>query len=174
MDEDIEKEVGEEDGEEGQAQPTGKFSLKWIIIGVVVLVLAGGGYVGWTMLNPQPDQTGADGGKPSDAEAVKEVEVGAMFEMDPFVVNLNEAGGKRYLKSKVEIEYVGDNVRKELLNRLPQLRDVILLHLSSKNLDEIRSVDGKIELKNALIKRINQVLKQGKIRNLYFTQFVIQ
>ena len=168
MDEDIEKEVEEEE------QPAGKFPLKWIIIGVVVLVLAGGGYVGWTMLNPQPDQTGADGGQAPDTEAVKEVEVGAMFDMDPFVVNLNEAGGKRYLKSKIEIEFVGDNVRLEMTNRLPQLRDVILLHLSSKTLDEIRSVDGKIELKNALIKRINQVLKQGKIRNLYFTQFVIQ
>lgn len=168
MDEDIEKEVEEEE------QPAGKFPLKWIIIGVVVLVLAGGGYVGWTMLNPQPDQTGADGGQAPDTEAVKEIEVGAMFDMDPFVVNLNEAGGKRYLKSKIEIEFVGEDVRKELTNRLPQLRDVILLHLSSKTLDEIRSVDGKIELKNALIKRINQVLKQGKIRNLYFTQFVIQ
>ena len=168
MDEDIEKEVEEEE------QPAGKFPLKWIIIGVVVLVLAGGGYVGWTMLNPQPDQTGADGGQAPDTEAVKEIEVGAMFDMDPFVVNLNEAGGKRYLKSKIEIEFVGEDVRKELTNRLPQLRDVVLLHLSSKTLDEIRSVDGKIELKNALIKRVNQVLKQGKIRNLYFTQFVIQ
>lgn len=168
MDEDIEKEV------EAEEQPAGKFPLKWIILGVVVLVLAGGGYVGWTMLNPQSNQTGADGGQAPDAEAVKEMEVGAMFDMDPFVVNLNEAGGKRYLKSKIEIEYVGDKVRLELTNRLPQLRDVILLHLSSKTLDEIRSVDGKIELKNALIKRINQVLKQGNVRNLYFTQFVIQ
>lgn len=168
MDEDIEKEVEEKE------QPAGEFPLKWIIIGVVVLVLAGGGYVGWTMLNPQPDQIGADSGQAPDTEAVKEVEVGAMFDMDPFVVNLNEAGGKRYLKSKIEIEFVGEDVRKELTNRLPQLRDVILLHLSSKTLDEIRSVDGKIELKNALIKRLNQVLKQGKIRNLYFTQFVIQ
>jgi flagellar FliL protein len=172
VDEDIQKE-GEEEGEE-EEQPVRKLPLKWIIIGVVVLVLAGGGYVGWTMLIPQLKQTGVDGGQTPDAEAVKEVEVGAMFDMDPFVVNLNEAGGKRYLKSKIEIEYVGDNVRLELTQRLPQLRDVVLLHLSSKNLDEIRSVDGKIELKNALIKRINQVLKQGKIRNLYFTQFVIQ
>ena len=168
MDEDTEKEL---EGEE-EDQPARKFPLKWIIIGVVVLVLAGGGYVGWGMLNPLLEQMGADGGQAPDAEAV--IEVGAMFDMDPFVVNLNEAGGKRYLKSKVEIEYVGDNVRLELANRLPQLRDVILLHLSSKSLDEIRSVDGKIELKNALIKRINQVMKQGKIRNLYFTQFVIQ
>jgi flagellar protein FliL len=160
VDEDIENE--EED------KPTGKSPLKWIVIGVIVLVLAGGGYVGWAMLNPQR------GGQAPDAEAVKEVGVGAMFDMDPFVVNLNEGGGKRYLKSKIEIESVGDDVHLEMTQRLPQLRDIILMHLSSKNLDEIRSVEGKIELKNALIKRINQVLKQGKIRNIYFTQFVIQ
>jgi flagellar FliL protein len=170
VDEDIEKESeGEQEEEE---QPVRKFPLKWIIIGVVVLVLTGGGYVGWTMLNPLLEQKGADGGQAPDTEAV--IEVGAMFDMDPYVVNLNEAGGKRYLKAKIEIEYVGDNARLELANRLPQLRDIILLHLSSKSLDDIRSVDGKIELKNALIKRINQVMKQGKIRNLYFTQFVIQ
>ena len=104
MDEDIEKE-GEEK-EEAEPQPAGKFPLKWIIIGVVVLVLAGGGYVGWTMLNPLSVQTGAEGDQAPDAEAVKEVEVGAMFDMDPFVVNLNEAGGKRYLKAKIEIEFV--------------------------------------------------------------------
>ena len=167
MDEDIEK-VGEEE------QPARKFPLKWMIIGVVVLVLAGGGYVGWTMLRPQPGETDTDMAKPLDTAVMKEVEVGQMFSMDPFVVNLNEAGGKRYLKSKLEIEFVDDAVRVELTNRLPQLRDIVLLHLSSKSLEEIQNVDGKIELKNALIKRINQVLKQGKIRNLYFTQFVIQ
>ena len=172
MDEDIEKEA--EGGEEAEEQPGGKFPLKWVIIGVVVLVLAGGGYVGWTMLNPQAEKADGEVGQDPETDVKKKVEVGAMFDMDPFVVNLNEAGGKRYLKSKIEIEYVGDEIRVELSDRLPQLRDVILLHLSSKTLDEIRSVDGKIELKNALIKRINQVMKKGKIRNLYFTQFVIQ
>jgi flagellar protein FliL len=172
VDEDIEEE-GEQEGEE-EEQPVRKFPLKWIIIGVIVLVLAGGGYVGWGMLNPPLEQMDAGGDQAPDAEAIKELEVGAMFEMDPFVVNLIVAGGKRYLKTKIEIEYVGDNVRLELKNRLPQLRDAILLHLSSKSADEIRSVDGKSELKNALSNRINQALKQGKIKNLYFTQFVIQ
>ena len=168
MDGDIEK-VGEEED-----QPAGKFSLKWIIIGVVVLGLTCSGYVAWTMLRPQTGETDTDTATPPDTAVIKEVEVGQMFAMDPFVVNLNEAGGKRYLKSKIEIEFVDDAIRVELTDRLPQLRDTILLHLSSKSLEEIQNVDGKIELKNALLERINQVLKRGKIRNLYFTQFVIQ
>jgi flagellar FliL protein len=167
--EEIEREI------EAEA-PTRKFPFKWVLIGVTVLVLAGGGFVGWTMVRNDPPAA-PDQQTPSDPQASKdapELDVGMTFTMDPFVVNLNEPGGKRYLKSKIELEFVEDKVRQELELRLPQLRDVVLLHLSSKALDDIQSVDGKIELKNSLIARINQVLKRGKIRNLYFTQFVIQ
>ena len=166
MPEDIEKEVDQE-----EAPPSRKFPLKWILIGVAALVLAGGGYVGWTMVSTDPEP---EAGVSASNQKAPEPEVGQTFSMDPFVVNLNEPGGKRYLKSKIELEYMDENVGKELESRLPQMRDVILLHLSSKTLDEIQSIDGKIELKNALIKRVNQVLKQGKIRNLFFTQFVVQ
>ena len=51
---------------------------------------------------------------------------------------------------------------------------MILLLLSSKSLDEIQTVEGKIALRQELIQRINQILTTGKIRNLYFTEFVIQ
>ena len=166
MPENIEKEVDQE-----EAPPSRKFPLKWILIGVVLLVVAGGGYVGWTLVKTDSEPAA----EPSASnQKAPELEVGQTFSMDPFVVNLNEAGVKRYLKSKIELEFVEAGVLKELESRLPQMRDVILLHLSSKSLDEVQSVDGKIELKNALIKRINQILKLGKIRNLYFTQFVIQ
>lgn len=169
MPEEVEKEI------EAEA-PIRKFPLKWMLIGVAVLVLAGGGFVGWTMVRSDLE-TGSNQQTPSDQQTSKvttEPDVGQTFTMDPFVVNLNEPGGKRYLKSKIELEYVDDKVRQELELRLPQLRDVILMHLSSMAFDDIQGADGKIELKNALITRINQVLKQGKIRNLYFTQFVIQ
>ena len=168
MPEDIENDVQEETPR--------KSPLKWILIGAAVLVLAGGGFVGWTMIRSDSgngsDSQAASDGQASETELAPDV--GRMFTMDPFVVNLNEPGGKRYLKSKIDLEFVDDGVGQELESRLPQLRDVILMHLSSKSLDDIQSVDGKIELKNALIKRINQVLKLGKVRNLYFTQFVIQ
>jgi flagellar FliL protein len=58
--------------------------------------------------------------------------------------------------------------------RQPQLRDVVLLLLSSKTLEEIQGTEGKIILRRELVLRINQVLQKGKIRNLYFTEFVIQ
>ena len=170
MAEEIEEQAEEEE------KPSGKLPLKWILMGVVILIVAGGGYVGWTMIqNGSGDASQSqDPTAESSPASIPEPELGQTFDMDPFVVNLNEPGGKRYLKTKVGLEFVGEAVRLELAARTPQLRDVILLYLTSKSLEDIQSVDAKIELKKALIQRINQSLKKGKVRNIFFTQFVIQ
>lgn len=141
-----------------------------IILVVVALLLAGGGVVGWVMLG------GEKSTEPSEIQTKTELEaaLGLIFDLETFVVNLNDPGGKRYLKTKIDLEYTAPLLAEELKQRLPQLRDVILLLLSNKSLNDIQGVEGKIALRSELILRINQVLKTGKIRNLYFTQFVIQ
>lgn len=148
-------------------------ALKLIIIGLLVLVLAVVGGVAWQLLSggSEPDTADVAGGGQSPVE---EEVMSSTYVMDTFVVNLNDPGGKRYLKTNIELEYIVESVGEELERRLPQLRDVILLLLSSKSLDEIQTVDGKIALRSELIQRINQILTSGKIRNLYFTQFVVQ
>lgn len=142
-----------------------------IILVVVVLLLGGGGVVGWMMLSGDEDlaalEAGGDDGSREGTEALN-------FPLETFVVNLNDPGGKRYLKTKIELEYTNERLADEFNARLPQLRDVILLLLSSKTLAEIQGIEGKIALRRELIMRINQLLNRGKVRNLYFTQFVIQ
>ena len=166
----------ENQGDEEQPSSSRKLPIKLILIVFVVAVVAGGGFAGWTMIKESPTEVPQGEGKPEEKALEKSPapEVGQMFQLDPFVVNLSDPGGKRYLKAKIELEFIEKEVQTELTVRLPQLRDSILLHLSSKTLDEVQSMDGKVELRNALIKRINQVLKSGKVKNLYFTQFVIQ
>jgi flagellar FliL protein len=149
-------------------------SMKIVIIVVLVLVLAGGGFLAWMFL-------GGAGNGPGDtlevgrsAPALEDETQVKTYALETFVVNLNDPGGKRYLKTNIELEYFSEAVSEELVRRLPQLRDLILLQLSSKGLDDIQSVDGKIALRRELIQRINQTLTTGKVRNLYFTEFVIQ
>ncbi len=148
--------------------------LKLIIIGVAVLVLVGAGFVGWKLLTTAPDQSTEEATASADQNAETEDALSKNYALDTFVVNLNDPGGKRYLKTNIELEYLPEAVGTELAHRLPQIRDLILLLLSSKSLEDIQTVDGKIALRRELIQRINQVLTSGKIRNLYFTQFVIQ
>lgn len=115
-------------------------------------------------------------GKEADGSqtAAQATDFGQIFDLETFVVNLGDQGGKRYLKTKIALEFSEEAVGKEMTTRLPQLRDMILLLLSSKTLDQIQDIDGKIALRNELVSRINQTLQQGRIQNLYFTEFVIQ
>jgi len=166
-----EEKVKDEEPKEGKKGS----ALKFIIIGVAVLVLAGGGFVAWQLFFTQkPEDSASETVSLEDQDAKLEEALSQTFTMETFVVNLNDPGGKRYLKTNIELEYVTAEMGEELKHRLPQLRDLILLLLSSKSLDDIQTVDGKIALRRELIQRINQVLTTGKIRNLYFTEFVIQ
>jgi len=169
----MKQEVSVAEGREETKEKKGS-ALRFVIIGLLVLVLAVSGLLAWQFL------TSSDGGPAELIEAggidsaVDQDAMSKTYAMETFVVNLNDPGGKRYLKTNIELEYTSETVGEELEHRLPQLRDLILLQLSSKGLDDIQSVDGKIALRRELIQRINQALTSGKIRNLYFTEFVIQ
>ncbi len=170
-----EKEIDVEESEE--ASDKKKLPLKLILIIVAVLLVVGGGIFGWVQFkngdkkgqNVKGGRTTARGQQKGATSAF-----GNIFPLENFVVNLNDPGGKRYLKTKIELEFFQEGFEEELNVRLPQLRDVVLLILSSKTLGDIQGIDGKIALRNELIVRINQILKVGKVRNLYFTEFVIQ
>jgi flagellar protein FliL len=148
-----------------------KSSMKLVIILLVVVLLAGGGVVGWMMMRGDKAASGPEVG--SEA-ASQEVDEGISYPMDTFVTNLADQGAKRYIKVKIVLEYTDAKLGDELKQRLPQLKDVILSLLGSKTLADIQEMGGKVALKMELIRQINQILKTGKIRNLYFTEFVIQ
>ena len=171
--EEQDKELGEDAGEV-EAKGSSK---KWIIIAIIVLVLGGGGYAAWDLLlaerllgkdNPQTAET------EQNMEETADKEFGAVYEMDPFIVNLLGQEGKRYLKTTIELEVDNDDIKSELALRKPQLRDAILLILTSKSFEDILRPEGKLRLKNELISRINQSLPDAGIRSLYFTEFVVQ
>lgn len=103
-------------------------------------------------------------------------EAGAALEVvkfEPFVVNLADPMGRRYLKLTMEVE-VATGTSAALEAALPKVKDSLLLLLSSKFYSEISSMDQKLELKSEIMERLSQVVGKGKIKNVYFTEFVIQ
>lgn len=99
--------------------------------------------------------------------------------MEPFVVNLADAGGRRYLRMNLKLELKKPEESEPLLEaRKPQVRDAILLLLSRKTSDQLLSAEGKTTLRTELIDQLNTVLKKKKlkkaVKNLYFTEFLIQ
>src|SRR6185503_13087680 len=99
---------------------------------------------------------------------------GAMFDLDPFIVNLADTPDDRYLKLTLKLEVDSEAVVAELSARIPQIRDAILVLLSSKDVNAVRTTQGKFQLRDEITQRINGLLKRPGIRSAYFTEFVVQ
>ena len=189
-----EKEKDEHATEEEGKKKSGNMLLI-IIISVLVLILIIGGIVAFLMMGNQAAQAGhgaktevaasADEGH-SDAAAEEEhgdapahggeamTEVGLMFPLDGFTVNLLSESGRRYLKCEINLEMGGEELSPELEEKKPVFRDIIIRILSSKSLEEISTVKGKEKLKEQIVNDLNLRLKDGKVKNVYFTDFVVQ
>ena len=164
--------------EEEKASPQKpKSMLKWIVVGVLALVLVGGGVAGGLIFlggDPAPDgQTDAAEAAAADPQ---EMVKGIICPLDSFIVNLMDpsGNGKRYLKTTIKLEVSDEENQLLVKENEAQLRDTILLLLSSQSFKEISSLEGKLTLKQALLVSINQLLGGNKIRRLYFTEFVVQ
>jgi flagellar FliL protein len=97
-----------------------------------------------------------------------------MFDLDPFIVNLADVPETRYLKLTVKLELDRPEIAAELSTRIPQVRDTILILLSSKDTAGLRNPQGKFQLRDELTQRVNALLPKSGVRSAYFTEFVVQ
>jgi flagellar FliL protein len=159
-----------ESAAEAAEKPKRKLPLKLIAIAVGgVLLLGGGGWAAYRHFSATPG--------PGAESAAKSKEAAAAFQtvtMDAFIVNLVDPLGRRYLKAKVELEVDKPEVVEEAHKHDPQIRDSIITLLSAKSYSDIDSPEGKTQLRQEIVSRANQFLRQGKVVNAYFTDFVVQ
>lgn len=159
--------------------------LKLIIILVVALaVLGGGGFAAWKFfLQPKqqaeqaPAEQAAEGQPEGKADKKAEEAAsgaGQLITLDSFVVNLSDPMGRRYLKVTMDVEVSDAAASTALTAAMPRVKDTLLLLLSSKTFADISSMDRKLELKNEIVDRLNLIIGKGKVRNVYFTEFVVQ
>jgi flagellar FliL protein len=167
--------MAEEMDAQQEIQPKKSFH-KFIILGVMVVVLGAGGYVGWNYFKGnryenirETQTTKADANKKKDEAKI-------VFPLESFIVNLadREGIGKRYLKITLALEVCDAEEKRMVARYTAELRDTILLLLSSQSFSEISTMEGKLELKQALLSRINHALGERIVQRLYFTEFVVQ
>jgi len=165
---------------EDNEQESGKKSspiLMLIIIFFMVIVLGAGGFVGWSMfVKGQAAEIGDGSGVSRSRTAKKNNQLKMIHPLDAFIVNLMDKKGlgKRYLKVTIELELPGVEEKAIVEQYKPQLKDTVLLLLSNQTFDDISSMEGKLELKQSLLYRINQLLGDKIVDRIYFTEFVVQ
>ncbi|CAD7288623.1 hypothetical protein LMG7974_01095 [Campylobacter majalis] len=100
--------------------------------------------------------------------------MGPIYPLDQFIVNLLSENGSRFLKTKIDLEQSAEPLAAELDKKKALLRDIIIRTLSSKTFEEVSTAKGKDKLKDEIVGMINEVLSDGYIKNIYFTDFVVQ
>jgi flagellar FliL protein len=156
------------------ASPPARGGRRTLLVALAAgVALAGGlGGAGWYLgLLP--------GGRDAEAKAKAEApeplpKVGALQALDPFIANLGDEDGKRYLKASLQVEFFGPRVPDEFTHRLPQVRDLLLTLFTSKTFAEVRTPQGKAVLRDEIINRINRALRQDVVKAVYFTEFIVQ
>ena len=137
---------------------------------VVTLGLAGGFFMMWTKLSDLNAQANA---------AVQDQQpqtpaLGTLFPLDTFIVNLADQERSRYLRVTMDLELAAPTDTDKLNQRLPQVRDRILMLLPSKRFADIASMEGKTALRDEIIGKLNGLFPENVITNIFFSEFVVQ
>jgi len=171
-------EGAEGEGEQVEAEKPSKGRIKIIIIiAVAVIVLSAGGFIGYKMFLGGGHSKGGEAkeGASSHGEANPEEKLlgaAAMVKMEPFIANLTDK--RRYVKITLEVEVVDKAYEEKVVAKTPNLRDAIIILLSSKSSETLGTIEGKLQLKDEILVRLNQVMEKEVFKNIYFTDFVMQ
>ncbi len=165
--------VVEEVSEEG-AGPK-KSNKKLIIIIVAVVLLLGGGLAAWLLTSGGHDTEGENA---TEEKHVAEVVAPVFVKLDTFTVNLNPEEGDKYLQVDITLN-ASEKADADMLEQyMPQVRNRVLMILTSKLASEISDMEGKKILGQELTEQINQPYSEGaeplKVKETFFTSFVIQ
>ncbi len=147
-----------------------------VVIGVVVLIMGtigAGFFVMWTKVNSiNTLAAAAESGEPVEEAPVPKI--GPIHDLATFIVNLADEGGIRYLRTTMKLELADDQSVSFVQERLPMIRDSILMTLPTKKYEDISTAEGKTALRDELITKLNVIMVPGSISNIYFTEFVVQ
>lgn len=113
-------------------------------------------------------ELGAAGGHDEASEEF----IGKTIPMETFLVNLSGNRGNKLLKVNMDLEVEGGKISEEIDKRKPQIRDIIIILLSSKTYAQLSSPEGKEFLRDEIRDTVNSFLTSGKIKRVLFTEFI--
>ena len=96
-----------------------------------------------------------------------------MYKMETFNANLYGLP-QRMIRMDVTLEMLDAQGFEEVILKKAKTRDSMIRVMNSMRFDQIESVQGKLKLKNQIIASLNSVLENGVVKNVYFSDFVVQ
>lgn len=99
---------------------------------------------------------------------------GGYYEIRELVVNPAGTEGTRYLLLSVGLEVRSSRDMDRIQQREVVIRDAIITMMGRRTVSELASIEERNAIKQEMGIMINQILGQRAVRNLFFTQYVMQ
>jgi flagellar FliL protein len=98
-----------------------------------------------------------------------------VYTMDKFTANLS-GEPKRMIRVEVNLEMLGKDGFEEIINpdNRAKARDHIMKILEDKSFADLESIQGKLFLKEKIASEVNSILDEGVVKDVYFSEFVVQ
>lgn len=161
----------------GTEAPKGKKKLLIIIIAAVVL-LAGGGGAAFFMMGSGGDEAAADAEQKTEQVAAPTDPVSYVNIAQPFVFNVTGDAKDRLVQIKVQLIVRGSENENLARYHSPLVESSLLATFASATVEQLRTPNGRIELRDKATDDIKAALNQavGKpvIEKVLFTDFVMQ
>ncbi|RKD75363.1 flagellar FliL protein [Sinobaca qinghaiensis] len=107
-----------------------------------------------------------------DAEVLSADEMAAnSWELEELTTNLAD---DHFIKASFKIQLDSEKGREELEKRDYQVKNAIIMDLSSRSAESLQTTEGLKEMEKALQETINKEMTKGKVVKVYITQRLIQ
>ncbi|MCK5162676.1 MAG: flagellar basal body-associated FliL family protein [Desulfobacula sp.] len=153
-----------------------------IIAASVVLLISLVIGVWWLFFKPVPKEDQAVRHAIADRQDINETltrEDEVVFEdivdLEPFErISLKTSSTMGLVSMNLSLELTDHRFRKQIYTMEDRIRKIITGQVEEMTWLELRNPEGKIMLKYNLLKRINSIFPKATVRNIYFTNFIMQ
>lgn len=115
-------------------------------------------------------------GTERSTSAVDGADAESTLALETFVVNLNGSGQRAYLRVGITLGMAHPPSTRNRAEGVPTalVRDTILSVLATAQPEALLQIEGKRQLKEELLKALQERVPQMAIENVYFTEFLVQ
>lgn len=159
---------------------SGSSSWKWVVIGVVaVVVVAGavGGALFATGMRGSGEAEASAAPQTQDSPAAPKPAIYVSLD-PPFTVNFQGSSRARFLQVSIDLLTRDPLAESALKTHMPVIRNNLVMLFSSKTSSELATVEGKERLQQEALASIQSVLEKeiGRkgVEAVFFTSFVMQ
>ena len=131
----------------------------WVAFALVLVLSAAGVFVWWG------SQRSAGAGQSATESALV---------LETFVVNLTGSGQRAYLRVGITLGVARPLPHNQADVPIALVRDTILSVLATAQPEDLLRQEGKRQLKEELLKALQERVPQMAVQNIYFTEFLVQ